>query len=377
MPRPKKRSIELEVVELDRRAREARLKLLTTKLQTVIKNKPSLVPDLWQKCLSLGVTDENINDVEAFVEKSKQMQARCAASLNAKKEEAADDGEAVAEIDAIPPKVTYLCDCTVAMFRDRFLPSIEPSALSMANCRSHERAIGGKKGLMEIFEFASGLQADYVLKDVFHSVQEFLDMAIERAQARGRRCRDLSLPPCWESDGLFSVVGVCKTTRTVKLKQIFTQEVLAVPIGAAAWTFYSDPKYIDVLCNYSEIKATLWSKRDAKHAHTVSLAGHFRGGAAADKGLQPAVSPPRKRPKVEADSEEVDGARCEDPMIATPVAAVAGLAGSGTLPLETGGDAEHCQETDVATPAKVKFEFTEAKPSSFDETKLEVPSPAR
>eukprot|EP00971_Amphidinium_carterae_P287053 5698296-Amphidinium_carterae.1 len=185
MPRPKNKSIEHEVVELDRRAREARLKLLTRKLQMVIKNKPSLVPDLWQKCLSLGVTEENINEVEEFTEKSKQLQARCASS-NTKKEEPCDDGDAVAEIDGFPPKVTYLCDCTVAMFRDRFLPCLEPSSLSMANCRSHERAIGGKKGFMEIFEYACGLQSDYVLKDVFKNVQEFLDMALERSQARGR-----------------------------------------------------------------------------------------------------------------------------------------------------------------------------------------------
>eukprot|EP00971_Amphidinium_carterae_P253975 5042042-Amphidinium_carterae.3 len=330
---------------------------------------------IFLKSLSLGVTEENINEVEVFVEKSKQLQARCAASCSAKKEELADEGDAVAEIDAFPPKVTYLCDCTVAMFRDRFLPALEPSALSMANCRSHERAIGGKKGFMEIFEYACGLQADYLLKDVFNSAQEFLDMAIERSIARGRRCRDLNLPPFWESDGLFKVVGVCKTSRSVRMQQSFSKEVLAVPIGAASWSFFSDPKYAVVFCNYSEIKAALWSKRDSRHARTVSLAGHFRERKSDEKEGGQTTSPPRKRQKVKGNSPADAESVLDEDLHHTLEASVAGMAGLGASP-SCGAD-KHGSESGLDTPAKVKHLMAELVQPSVDESKIELPSPSK
>eukprot|EP00971_Amphidinium_carterae_P328245 6460014-Amphidinium_carterae.1 len=159
------------------------------------------------------------------------------------------------------------------------------------------------------------------------------------------------------------------------MRQSFTEEVIAVPIGAASWSFYSDPKYVVVLCNYSDIKATLWSKRDSKHAHTVSLAGHFRLQVNTGKEGQALVSPPCKRQKIGGSSPPDALATPEEHVECTPEAAGACPADLSSSPI---GDREqHECHGGLVTPAKTKMVSVQPVGYSVDETKLELPSPGK
>eukprot|EP00971_Amphidinium_carterae_P341433 6480229-Amphidinium_carterae.1 len=61
MPRSNMSTVE-QIANWEWKAVEAQLQLLEHKITVAMRNKPSIVRPLWEKCLALGITDENVQD---------------------------------------------------------------------------------------------------------------------------------------------------------------------------------------------------------------------------------------------------------------------------------------------------------------------------
>eukprot|EP00971_Amphidinium_carterae_P096513 1909998-Amphidinium_carterae.1 len=263
-----------QIANWERKAVEAQLQLLEHKITVAMRNKPSIVRPLWEKCLALGITDENVKDVEegfvksrAAVAKSKQ-KAQAAAKRAACRE--------AHETDSIPPERTFTLNKVDAL-RDRVLPPLSPFALSQANLRAAEKKMGGKTGLLQVLEFCCGLTADFVIGGVFSTFGDFIAFATQLSVQRGERASQLRLPPVWSVDGIYSIVCVSEATKSVTIKQNFTGHTAHLNLSDRIWPSFSQQSDLEIVANYSESMAKLHSHRDPTHLYdrSLGLGGYF------------------------------------------------------------------------------------------------------
>eukprot|EP00971_Amphidinium_carterae_P123849 2453115-Amphidinium_carterae.1 len=267
MARGKKRTLEEEVAELNRRASESQEKLMMTKLQKALKVRPSMIIPCWEKVLALGyVEDDPVAEERGSVPVSKQKQARIQRASSMKSEPAQPGSEIG---DPLNMNWSLMSHMTIPFLQSDLLPCLEPSVLSAANLRCHEKSIG-KPELMEIVEFLTGL-ADWQLKGPHRSKSAFLKFLQERYGSRGRRGGLLVLPPVWEQQGLYCIDAVSDVECTVRNQ--YSGHCVAVALTPQHAGF-EKALYVDN--NYSEARSAL-RVRGQPQIHELSLMSVFAG----------------------------------------------------------------------------------------------------
>lgn len=169
-----------------------------------------------------------------------------------------DDCMAGIPWDMIPKKDSMLSDIPVTVLRDKLLSSLE-TALSSSNLRAMKGPdAASKSGLLRIFEFSTGLSPDTELhtRPAFSCYNRLAEISKKFALARGRRALFLTLPPDWESAGLFELRGYSKDNpKTFEVAHRFADIVCSIAVdGAPA---HNDITDLAIHCNWSETRACI------------------------------------------------------------------------------------------------------------------------
>ena len=143
------------------------------------------------------------------------------------------------------------------------LTTMEPRSLSSANlkqikCRGKHTST--TKGLCQLVEFATGLAPDTELTGAYRYWPYLQALLVALNKQRGRRCADLFLPPDWEAEGLYALVF---EAGVVYVMHRFTKQRVAVLAQKIPPMDCTDALYI--VCNWSEVRATLKSSSDVGH----------------------------------------------------------------------------------------------------------------
>ena len=198
-----KRDAEAVIAQLSAGADKRNFALKRKRILCAVKLFDEVVEPLHLKLQSLGKTDAVIDQK---LKQENQVKKECKAAADLTKSASGAASSFVAE-EAIPQSVKDLAGFHSHVIRDRLLPAIEKGVLSSANLRSAERHISGKKGFLELLEFATGLQGSYELRGRMRCYKQLVPWLQELATERGRRCLDLDLFEAWSSKGLYTISG--------------------------------------------------------------------------------------------------------------------------------------------------------------------------
>eukprot|EP00971_Amphidinium_carterae_P140792 2789824-Amphidinium_carterae.2 len=262
------------------------------------------------------------------------------------------------DTDVIPVERTFtLGSVRVDALRDRMLPALCPFSLSSANLRAHERKLGGRSGFMQLFEFVTGLTEDFVIGGVFGTFGDFTQYAQLMAAQRGDRGSRLRLPPVWASDGVYEVKNVNGITKTVTILEKYTGQTAHLNFAERMWPSFSTLADVEIILNFSEVKAKLHSKRDPTHLYDRALTGYFTCRTTSAK----------VKPDADGDGE---GTPCKKPKLVHPVIPEA----AAPVPFEraysarslAGSSPDDCKHADPVSPfAKAADGSEEAEASSM------------
>lgn len=276
-------SAEDHAANLDRRAEEARTKAMRQRIVIAMNNKPSVVPKLWAKLVSLGYDAETIKEVEQLpkslaaqaVDRRRQVKKEVDEEMVRQSLEQETLGKPFQVKDPLPTKYWKLGELSIPMWRDKLLPRVEQRSLSAANLRALRGESGSKTSYCRIAEFITGLGAEFPLTGRYRCIEEIVTEFVSRSESRGRRGLDLPLPPDWERDGLFFVDEVNGAKKMVVDKQKWSGEEAEIPLDklAPGGVPKKDELWID--SNWSEKKATLRRRGDSEAGYV--LANDFEG----------------------------------------------------------------------------------------------------
>ena len=265
MPRPKK---DATLVAKDKtlRSQELRLEQLQQKLHKAIDAHPSKAQALWSLLGDLGIDDLNYDEPEKGgqeLSQQKRAQMQRKLSMHAIKASEAEEAQKIAEQRGAKKPLSSshvdLARLTVPMLQE-LLASLAGSTWSRGNLNVHARMIG-KPGLLQMIEFATGMEPDSKIWDTFVCLVELADHMKELYLQRGSRGAKCPLPLDWSVRGLFLVVDVLEDECVVIILHRFTREKIKVPIsetgvGAHVRSHRSSDDY-NIVCNWSEMKATV------------------------------------------------------------------------------------------------------------------------
>lgn len=206
-----------ELDNLNRRAAEVHVRMGKKRVQLAMNSCPSCIPHLCKALDSLGYDDTRISKPEE-VAVSFQTQANRArqqvkrsGSPQVKAEGGGDQGPDSPKDKADLISSTYwrLDSLSFRLIRDKLLPQVDAKFLSAPNLRATVEKLGtaqAKDEALRILEVTTGL-GNLSLVGALRSWSELQALVRNRATIRGPRARELSLPPTWESEGLFLIDG--------------------------------------------------------------------------------------------------------------------------------------------------------------------------
>jgi hypothetical protein len=173
--------------------------------------------------------------------------------------------------DIVPCKYWHLEEMTPTYLATMVLNQIGEQSLTTPNLKSALMGKGktatSQKVMMEILEMFSGYNGKYIMRGTLRVHKAFVAELNQRSFCRGRRCRDLPLPPNWMSHGIYSV---CVMGKQVEITHRFTKKAFEVHDEAdmPKW-LVADSLYVAE--NYSETMATLRSREDEETAGILLL----------------------------------------------------------------------------------------------------------
>lgn len=245
-----------------RRARELQLKAEKKQLELLLAKAPHLAGVLLQHARDLGYSTENMGALPMVVsespsiQKASRMERVDKMKANQAEESAAGGGDSLVACpvsEIVPSKYWTLGTLSVAMLTKNLLCVMEPVALSVANIRSMSlRGQGehGKTELLKILEFCTGLHPDTPINGNLRKWCELQKLVKDLNDRYGRRAREVTLPPCWDSHGVYSVHvhpgGINVLQRFTGQNHLIRDELLM-----------SDPESWSLHCNWSDCKAVL------------------------------------------------------------------------------------------------------------------------
>lgn len=137
-----------------------------------------------------------------------------------------------------------VCDITT------ILSSLEPAALSDLNLRrvvKRGARLENATRLLELLEFVTNESAQSTISREHRQLGSLVRFLAVRNEKFGRRARDMTLPPCWDTHGVYMLQHFGE--------QVFVQHRFQEHIRARVYPPVAGGLFIEM--NYSELRATL------------------------------------------------------------------------------------------------------------------------
>lgn len=218
-------------------------------VQEVLKARPDLVQQAKQQFQSLGIRDIHGNVVEAKLLKPDR------------KHDCDDNSSTVAdEVDeqlhehVLHRSFSVVCDIPPKYMRYIFRYA-EPATMSKYSVRALVKKgckEPSRQTLQEYWEFMTDVPWSRLLGSM-KQVGHIAEWVKETNELKGRRLRDVVLPLAWSSSGFYLVTA---SGKDITIKDRFTDQSVVVP-GALSDASGPEPN-IDVMENFSKMRATLW-----------------------------------------------------------------------------------------------------------------------
>eukprot|EP00971_Amphidinium_carterae_P296074 5880998-Amphidinium_carterae.4 len=201
MPRSKLSASE-QVVKRHQQAEEAAHKHKKKMVTMAVKHCPGCVAGVWQQLQSMGYHERYIME-EA--EKGDAVENATKKKDALVETEPPRDGTDFTPVEPVKGKARYMRDLDVSIIRDRLLPHVEPAALSAANMRKAEKTYSGKRGLLRILEYATGISEGLELVGRLRCLSQLTGFLVERSKLRGSRAARFQVGPDWQQQGLYRI----------------------------------------------------------------------------------------------------------------------------------------------------------------------------
>lgn len=290
---------EEEVRNLNLRASESRMKIGRRKIEVAMANCPSCIPHIVELLSNLGYDDEKIAKKEVMPESYQRTAARQRTNHEENtpnKSEPGDDDDAkspgvqtVAYIDPVPFTYWRVDSLSKSLLRDKIICYSDPQALSKPNLRATLDPQGTAKAkveLLRIWEFCTGLPAEFSLTGDYRDFAKVQEIGAARALARGRRALTMALPPDWSIVGVYTIVGADPNQRNILVEHRFTKHT--AQISMAKLPSCADISELSITKNWSERSASIVNSTNIDEGSAYTLANDFTQQTFGDEALQPA-----------------------------------------------------------------------------------------
>jgi len=148
------------------------------------------------------------------------------------------------------------------LLRDQVLHGVEPNNLTRANLSASIDKLGvsaSKREYLRLWEFCTGLSPEFPLSGGMRWFSEVRDYGFQRSALRGRRALLMQLPPQWDKQGLFEIVGFNAEDSSVSVRQRFTMETAQIQVQMLPP--FNEPSQLSVDHNWSETDAQVVSSK--------------------------------------------------------------------------------------------------------------------
>ena len=254
MPAQRKLTWEEQAKNLELRATECKQKAQRKFINAVLDKNPQVLNEIVAKIQALGFTEETVTQSpgakslqRAAVDKRKNTSSKLAIR---------DEGPPI-----LVTPYHRMDACSVNFLIDSILSHCEPNAMSQPNLKRHTargKALQNRELLLELVEFSTGLLPDTPLSGKLATVGGLKEYCLMRHQARGRRTRDLSLPPVWEEAGIYSLELL--GDNIVMVRERFS--CVQVQINVDTTPALRGVDDLTIVYNFSESRAALASTKD-------------------------------------------------------------------------------------------------------------------
>ena len=179
------------------------------------------------------------------------------------------NGEKVKRTLQVPVKYWHCEEMTPTYLATNLLCKMEPISCSLPNLKSALMGRGMKTTaqlvMQEIFEMMTGFTRRHKLKGQSRILSSFIAECVIRNEKRGRRFRDLPMPPDWTRFGIYAI---SVTGKEVLVIHNYTKQSFEIQseIGMPEWT---KTESLYIADNYSEVFAAVRSREDAETAGVV------------------------------------------------------------------------------------------------------------
>lgn len=362
MPSSRWLSLEEQAKILELRATECKQKAQRKFVNDILEKHPHVLSEIVAKIQALGFSESSIDQspcAKSLQRAAANKRKGCKANL------AMTDG---VDIALIVTPYRRLDACSTAFLIENVLAHCEPAAMSEANFKrflAGGMAMRNRELLLEIVEFSTGLPQDTPLSGKLATLVAFKQLCLERHLARGRRTRDLPLPPTWQKHGIYEIQKIAD--EFIEIKHRFLERT--VRLSASDAPAVADECDYTLLFNFSELRCALADSKD--HDQFVLLYPLFQHSGP----MFIATTPPTKRTRVAigvGPSEEPGSACSLNDLTTHPtVTDVGGLDPAS----ETSASAV---EDDIfgELAGIVERGAAAARVLDFDEAELQVPAPA-
>ena len=214
---------------LERRSTEQLLKAQKGEIKQVMDLRPQVVQHLLSKLDALGMRLKDLQGKEAE-ELPASLQNQAVKDKKAKSSQGKRNTTTTAAGDETDSPYHRL-DASSVSFLMSLIEELEPQALSGPNLRRmlvRGKACENKELMVRIVEVLTGCPFDLAFTGKLAKLKGLKEYMMGMYLRRGRRGRELSLPPAWERDGLYLLVGL--TDSGLEVKHRFLQKSVVLNI---------------------------------------------------------------------------------------------------------------------------------------------------
>ena len=267
-----KRTAEEEIAELNLRASEAQKSLVRKRVLMAMTNRPSCIPQLWEKLVSMGINEENVKEKETVDERKSHLAlSRQRAAEMAQESKTKVNAALTCPQSVLGKKYVDITSLSLPMLRE-ILCGIDGKSFSQANLKAAEKRMG-KEGYFKLIEFCTGLPPEHNLPPDT-TMASLVKLAKDRAVSRGLRCLDVQLPPDFASSGLYKMAAKDGGGVTVTHQFTGEQADLDMQNGLPKHTTTDQLRIIN---NHSEERSAIVSYEEpgAKYLLSRAFINHY------------------------------------------------------------------------------------------------------
>eukprot|EP00971_Amphidinium_carterae_P085536 1692501-Amphidinium_carterae.1 len=294
-------STEEQVSELNKRASEANQRIIHRKVTLCLKQRPDLAVPCREKLMSLGIPEKDLLDP---AKSTTLHDGTCSKQLKAMMSKKRKPAPATDEQIGSPARAQPVTDpwpagrhqvqlLTPTLLKRHILSALAPGAWFVPNL---QKANLSKEKMLELFEFATGLGADFELKGDYTSIGTCVKHFTDAHAQRQQRGVHLVLPVSWPASGLYNVEGMTEhpASGLVIAAQFMDKKILLPFDMAPPFDTIAD---LSISHNFSELRATLASKKDAQRSKSVQLSPEFYKVTGSEMDVQASPEQPDKKRK--------------------------------------------------------------------------------